>query len=166
MSKTANPKKNPDITDPEMNPRIMYADVEERKYKPEIEIFDRWQSFSAELLRLSLLGIAIFGFLYQQIFTDLDPIRNENVPIHLIKLLSQIGVTCFAFSTVCALFYRYGSTEAMLHYLRGLRNPPAQEAELKERNWWLRKCLIFKILSAVSLGIGAVLSAIAIFNLP
>ena len=165
MSRPTNAKTNPDITHPEMNPKIMYADVEERRYKSEIEIFDRWQSFSAELLRLSLLGIAIFGFLYQQVFAGFDVSKNPNVPIRLIKLLSQISVTCFAFSTVCALFYRYGSTEAMLHYLRGLRNPPAEESELRARNWWLSKCLVFKILSAVSLGIGAVLSAIAIFNL-
>jgi hypothetical protein len=152
-------------TDPEVNPEVMYAHIEEANYKSELEIFDRWQSFSVELLRLSLLGIAIFGFLYQQVFANFDSHKNPNVPIALIKFLSQVSVALFAASTVCALLYRYGSTEAMLHYLRGLRNPLAVKSELESRIWWLSKCLIFKILSAVCLGVGAILAAVAIFKL-
>lgn len=155
------------ITDSDLNPRIMYAQVDEKKYKPELEIFDRWQSFSAELLRLSILGIAVFGFLYQQVLAGFNPLVNPNIIIGLIKVLSQLSLALFAFSTVCALLYRYGSTEAMLHYLRGLRSD--QEVisiqELKSRDWWLSKCLIFKIISAACLGLGALLSAIAFFKL-
>ena len=162
MSEPIDPEK---ITDPEVNPKIMYAKIEESMYKSELDIFDRWQSFSVELLRLSLLGIAIFGFLYQQVFADFDPVKKPNVPIGLIKSLSKVSVALFAASTVCALLYRYGSTEAMLHYLRGLRNPLEMKSELTKRNWWLSKCLIFKILSAGCLGLGAVLAAIAIFKL-
>jgi hypothetical protein len=117
------------------------------------------------MLRLALLGIAIFGFLYQQVFADFDPAKNPNVPIDSIKLLSQLSLILFALSTVCALFYRYGSTEAMMHYLRGLRDRSKEKLELEAREWWLSKCLIFKILSAVCLGLGACLSALAIFKL-
>lgn len=165
MSEPIDLEKNGEISDPEVNPKIMYARVEDAKYKSELEIFDRWQSFSVELLRLSLLGIAIFGFLYQQVFADFDTVKNPNVPIGLIKSLSQVSVALFAASTVCALFYRYGSTEAMLHYIRGLRNPLKMKSELEARIWWLSKCLIFKILSAVCLGLGAILAALAIFKL-
>ena len=149
----------------ELNPEIMYSAAEDKFYKSEIEIFDRWQSFSAELLRLSLLGIAIFGFLYHKIFVDFDPAKYPNVTISTINWLSKASVLCFAFATVCALIYRYGSTEAMTHFLRGVKNFPARSQELRNRNWWLKRCLIFKILAAVSLGVGAGLSATAIFGL-
>ena len=166
MSKTTDPELYKS-TNSELNPRMMYAQVDEKKYKPELEIFDRWQSFSAEMLRLGILGIAVFGFLYQQVFAGFNLLVNPDIPIRLIKVLSQLSLALFAFATVCALLYRYGSTEAMMHYVRGLRSD--QEAistqELKYRNWWLSKCLIFKIISAACLGLGALLSAIAFFKL-
>ena len=150
---------------PELIPEIMYEQAEDKYYKSEVEIFDRWQSFSAELLRLSLLGIAIFGFLYQRIFADFDITKHPDVPIDKINWLSKFSVVCFALATICALIYRYGSTEAMMHFLRGLKNVPERSQELKDRNWWLKRCLLVKILAAVFLGLGAVSSATAIFKL-
>lgn len=150
---------------PELNPEIMYTIVDDKKYKSELEIIDRWQSFSAELLRLSLLGIAIFGFLYQQVLANFDAAKYSDVPIDSIKWLSKLSVICFAVSTVCALIYRYGSTEAMMHFLRGIKNPSEDEKELISRNWWLSLCLFVKILSAIFLASGTVVAAIVIFQL-
>src|SRR5829696_7297238 len=62
-----------DKGDPLNNPKEAYGKLEEDKYKAKLQLVDRYQSFVAELLRLSLLGIAVFGFLYKEMFTDLDP---------------------------------------------------------------------------------------------
>lgn len=163
MSETV--EKNSEPGRFQLNPKIMYADVEEKKYKSELEVFDRWQSFSAEILRLSLSGIAVFGFLYQQVFSSFDTAKHPNIPIDFIKLLSQVSLVLFALATVCALFYRYGSTEAIMHYLAGLRNPLEEKSELETREWWLTRCLVVKMLSVIFLGLGSVLSAVAIFKL-
>jgi uncharacterized membrane protein len=146
---------------PESDPQVMYAEAPDTTYKAEMELFDRWQSFAAELLRLSLGGIVVFGFLYQHALATFEVSKHPTVKIGLITCLSQLSVTCFAISTVCALFYRYGCTEAMMHYLRGLRKPSTRITELQKRNSWLRICLTFKILSAVALGIGAITTAVA-----
>jgi hypothetical protein len=37
--------------------------LDEKYYKPDLEVTDRYQTFSTEMLRLSLLGIAALGFL-------------------------------------------------------------------------------------------------------
>ena len=54
---------------PLSDPTKAFRELKEDKYKAELQLVDRYQSFVAELLRLSLLGIAVFGFLYtRQIF--------------------------------------------------------------------------------------------------
>ena len=149
----------------ELDPDFMYASIDEKTYKPELELFDRWQAFSTELLRLALLGIAIFGFLYQQVFARFDAYAQRDVPLSLVKTLSQVSLLLFALSAVGALLYRYGSTEAIMHYVWGLKSSSEKESELGEREWWLRRCLVFKIISAVSLGFGAISATAAIFKL-
>ena len=53
--------KGDDADDPLDNPQEAYGKLQEDKYKAEVELVDRYQSFVAELLLLSLLGIAVFG---------------------------------------------------------------------------------------------------------
>lgn len=163
MNTTTQPAaQSPQAIPLELNPVVMYASVDEKLYKSELELFDRWQSFSAELLRLSLLGIAIFGFLFKEVFIDSGIGQYR---IGSIKLLSQLSLAFFAASTVSALIYRYGSTEAMMHFFRGLKYSGEERSQLQTRNRWLTRCLVFKIISALCLGLGAVCSAIAFFML-
>ena len=42
--------------------RLGQQEVDENRYKPDLELMDRYTAFSAELVRLSLLGIAGLGF--------------------------------------------------------------------------------------------------------
>jgi hypothetical protein len=53
---------------PLRNPETAFGKLDEEKYRAERDLVDRYQAFVAELLRLSLLGIAVFGFLYKIIF--------------------------------------------------------------------------------------------------
>jgi hypothetical protein len=54
--------------DPLDEPETAFGDLDEGRYKAELELVDRYQTFVAELLRLSLLGIAVFGYLYKITF--------------------------------------------------------------------------------------------------
>ena len=47
-----------ELKDPLRDPDKAFVKLEEGKYRAELELVDRYQSFVAELLRLSLLGIA------------------------------------------------------------------------------------------------------------
>src|SRR3712207_3741475 len=60
-----------DADDPLNDPNEAFGELKEAKYKAELQLVDRYQSFVAELLRLSLLGIAVFGFLYKELLADL-----------------------------------------------------------------------------------------------
>jgi hypothetical protein len=57
-----------ELKDPLRDPDKASVKLEEGKYRAELELVDRYQSFVAELLRLSLAGIAVFGFLYKITF--------------------------------------------------------------------------------------------------
>jgi hypothetical protein len=57
-----------ELKDPLRDPDKAFVKLEEGKYRAELELVDRYQSFVAELLRLSLAGIAVFGFLYKITF--------------------------------------------------------------------------------------------------
>src|SRR5215217_7501524 len=102
--------RNP-VDDPLNNPEKAYGKLEEDKYKAELELVDRYQSYVAELLRLSLLGIAVFGFLYKDMFTDLGPtplLTLGGVAITLggvAKTLAAAGVVLFGFAAAFSLIF-------------------------------------------------------------
>ena len=54
--------------DPLTDPDKAFGELQECSYKAEVELVEKYQSFVAEILRLSLLGIAVFGYLYKDVF--------------------------------------------------------------------------------------------------
>jgi len=81
-------------------PETAYRQLEEQKYKAEQELADRYKSFVTEILRLSLAGIAVFGFLYNEIFQC-----SQTPDVAGAQNLAAIGVVMFAASAVYALFF-------------------------------------------------------------
>ena len=118
-----------DEGDPLNKPTEAYGKLEEDRYKAELQLVDRYQSFVAELLRLSLLGIAVFGFLYKEMFTDLGPsplltIGGVSFTIGgVAKILAAAGVFLFGLAAVAALLFRFAATEGARYYIEGLRFP-------------------------------------------
>ena len=139
----------------EINPLLKtesaYRALDEKEFKAELELFDRFQSFSAELLRLSLGGIAVVGFLFEK----------------AAKINGQVrwSIFCFALGVLFALCYRYTLTEGLRFYLEGLRCEPRSEKSLQSRHKWLSFCMVCKIASAVSLATGAALLAFGFFHI-
>src|SRR5919112_3769561 len=95
-----------DENDPLKDPIKALNELKEDKYKAELQLVDRYQSFVAELLRLSLLGIAVFGFLYtRQIFQGLG---SWEYPA---KILAAASIVVFGISAALALAFRFLAAE-------------------------------------------------------
>lgn len=99
-------------------------ELSEDIYKVDLAVLDRYQSFSSELLRLSLLGIAGYGFLLSNTVlkpkSDIGPLLPASA-WYAIDYLLPLGVVMFGFSAASALGHRYFSTDCMSHYVRRIR---------------------------------------------
>lgn len=129
---------------------------------------DRYQSVSAELLRLSLLGVAVFGFLYDKIFKDIDP-QKLSTNIRAAKYLAAFGVLLFGISAAGALVFRFFATEGARFYIEALRLKSKDKIRAQESlNKRYRKILIrrwSKGIAAVTLALGGVLVSAALYLL-
>lgn len=156
--------------DPLSSLTTAYQLLEEKIYRAEIEITDRYQNFTAELLRLALLGIGAFGFLYKEVFFDFDVTKHPNINIELAKIFASISLFLFGITSVFALIFRYCSSEGLRTYLEGLRYIQAGlitrgEKKLKERKIFLFACILSKAIAAFSLAIGALMTALTFLKL-
>jgi hypothetical protein len=141
------------LKDPLTDPDKAFGALEERKVRAELELVDRYQSFVAELLRLSLAGIAVFGFLYQLIFQNLDPAKLPTST----NVLAAIGVFMFGISAAAALFFRFFATEGARFYIEALRFPTDMKRAQKSldiREERVRICRQLKGIAAVTLALG------------
>jgi hypothetical protein len=155
--------------DPLLSKETAYAQLDEKSYKAEVELTDRYQAFTAELLRLALLGIAAFGFLYKETFIGFDPASHPSINIQLAKSLASNGMRLFGVTCVSALVFRYSSSEALRMYLGGLRfnevEPAKADRMLKYRAVFLVICIVTKFVAAASLAVGALITAYAFAHL-
>jgi hypothetical protein len=94
--------------------------LNEDAYTPDFQIADKYQSYGTELVRLSLLGIAAYGFL----MTDLAPAESGKDVVQAVRHsmpLLVIGLLCLALSTATALAHRFFSTDCLTHQVTILR---------------------------------------------
>ena len=155
-----------EVKDPLRDPDKAFGDLDEREYRAELELIDRYQAFVAELLRLSLAGIAVFGFLYEYLVSSESPTTTN--------VLAAFGVLMFGISAANALIFRFFATEGARFYIEALRFTPANAgSEQKERartsldirDAKVRICRTSKGIAAVTLALGGVLEAFAFFLL-
>jgi hypothetical protein len=146
------------------DPDKAFVKLEEGKYRAELELVDRYQSFVAELLRLSLAGIAVFGFLYKITF-------EAGATIGVAKVPAALGILAFGISAASALVFRFFAAEGARFYIEALRfNPPnadsAQKKRAREsleiRDEKVRFCRLSKEIAALALAVGGVLEAFAV----
>jgi hypothetical protein len=150
--------RNP-VDDPLNNPEKAYGKLEEDKYKAELELVDRYQSYVAELLRLSLLGIAVFGFLYKDVHIG-----------GVAKALAVLGVLSFAVATVAALIFRFAATEGARYYIEGLhfredlddKERAKAKGSLDNRYDRIVVARLTKPIAVFTLGLGGILVALSL----
>ena len=160
------PYDDDQLTDPLKDPDKAFGDLNEGKYRAELELVDQYQAFVAELLRLSLAGIAVFGFLYEYLSSS-----NSSI---ITNVLAAFGVLMFGISAAFALFFRFFATEGARFYIEALRFTPANatcaqkdraQQSLDIRDGKIRFCRTSKAIAAVTLAVGGMSEAFAFFLL-
>jgi hypothetical protein len=150
--------------DPLSDPNTAFGELKEAKYKAELQLVDRYQSFVAELLHLSLLGIAVFGFLYKEMLADFGPSPLLTIT-GVAKILAASGVLAFAVAAVAALIFRFSATEGARYYIEALRFPTDMKRAKKSLDTRLEKVHVArrtKATAGIMLGLGGVLVALAL----
>ena len=164
--------------DPLRNPDTAFGKLDEDKYRAERDLVDRYQAFVAELLRLSLLGIAVFGFLYKIIF---EANLLSKLPQTAPKLaafgvsitapeLDAIGVLMFGISALFALGFRFFAIGSLGLYIQALRFKECTPSKTGDAEESLNKrhrrnviCTGLKAIAAVTLALGGASEAVAVF---
>ena len=131
-----------------MDNEIEYLKVNEEYYKPDLEILGKYHSFAAEILRLSLLGLSVFGILLNKDFFKSEIIK----PFIIISILS------FGLSSAFSLAYRFYSTKGLNYHIRFVRKKV--EKIRNSRNWLYWLSVWYLIFAVIFLGIGAISLAI------
>lgn len=97
--------------------------IEEDHYKVDFNILDKYQSFSSEILRLSLLGLAVYGFLITDVIFKIS--KGDKFmflqPFIQHKNLLFSGALILLGAALAALLHRYYSTDCMTHFVRRFR---------------------------------------------
>ena len=150
--------------------RTPVPDIPADGLKHDWERPDRYQAFSAELLRLSVAGIATVGFLVTALAGKESLLKITGVPQ---TSRWSMGVTLLALglSAGAALAHRYVSSDSMACHISLLRmllrdKPRADiENERASRNLRFKLSGVLLLLSSSFLGIGAVALAVSFIAL-
>ncbi len=152
-----------------MKSNLGLVELPESATEPDFEIQLRYQNFSAELLRLSLLGISGLGFIA---FKYVFPANGESSELPgPVTIWIAVGLLALGVSSVAALVHRYVSVDSLSWHLQALRHELRNEAGDLEASISDRKkrYIRFKIsgwaiiVSSASLAVGAISTAIAFF---
>jgi hypothetical protein len=131
--------------------------IKEDAYKPDLQLLERYQAYSAELLRLSLAGLGVVGFL----------IMNKLVTQTAVKAWLTVGILLFGVSSGSALAHRYFSSDG-IHYfikavrLNGRKSPDEKciKGEIDNMKKKYRIAWMYLRISCVSLALGAMAIAV------
>ena len=93
----------------------------ENEFRADFEITDKSQVFSAEIVRLSLLGIAGYGFLLANVAMNAQSPPGSLERLAEDSRLLGTGVVSLGLSTACSLAHRFFSTGCPNHQLTILR---------------------------------------------
>lgn len=111
--------------------------LSEAQYKPDFELLDRYQSFSAEVLRLSLVGLGAVGLL---LTLDDTAVAIDRVQKLLNDPHGRYALTAaammFTLSAAVSLAHRGISSDSMHFHLRILRG------STKDRDVTMRDALL------------------------
>ena len=137
-----------------------YCPLDSLDYAAEKELLEFYRNFVSEMLRMSLAGVAVIGFLAKFL-------KDGHIFTICTKVFGFISMSSFALSSILALIFLYASAEGYRYYLSGLRSklcnskhPP--DEYLAKRKEFLAMCIWSKAGSAIFLSVGAIFACIAI----
>jgi hypothetical protein len=106
--------------------------LDEKSYKADLEVTDRYQSFSAEVLRISLLTIGVFGFLLKEAILNKDSSGSYFEQFISAKVWFVSGMVALGCSAAFALTHRFVSSDCIAYQIRYLRLKRARDEALKD----------------------------------
>jgi hypothetical protein len=149
----------PLIEDGRLDRQLGVLDVPESRYKADLELHDRSQAFSAELLKLALAGVAVVGFLLAN-FPESQ--LDHGLKDGLVRAMFSGAVLAFAASIAAALLQRFVAAGALFHHLQAIKLLMIGGASEADRNMGIRtqkfmqahfllKCAAFLLVAAALL---------------
>ena len=136
-----------------------------KAFANDLEVLKQYQSFSAELLRLSLLGLTALAVLIFAVIKD-DKIKIDELSRYLIITSSVL----FGMSAAAALAHRYSSSDGLTLHLEALRyelrgrdsdRDSAEAAKKARKHMFL--CAEWSLwVSSIALALGAIAFAAGI----
>jgi len=145
--------------EPNIEPPKNVLQIDEKDYKPDFEIADKYISFSSELLRLSLLAITGIGALIMYTFD-----KNSNLHLTLLdKYLFFATLFFFALASGTALAHRFWASDSLSYHIAYLRKK-TQEEKVGRRKC-LKRSASFLICTEYLFGFAIVIFVYTIFQL-
>ena len=136
-------KINKDINKRQGAKKLNDVDIPEASWKADFDIVERYQSFSNEMMRISLLGIAGYGFLIKEICMKDSKFYSM---LQILKSSFGIGIICLLVTLIFSLAHRFTSTACLYHQIqimRGLKrleNLHWSEEEKKDELLFIENC--------------------------
>lgn len=88
-------------------------------FEHDIAVVDRFQRFSTELLRISLIGISAIGYVIFRMPLDEAGLGLRDSPTA--KSLVIVSLVCLGIAASSALLHRYPSTDSISWHLQSMR---------------------------------------------
>jgi uncharacterized membrane protein YidH (DUF202 family) len=146
--------------------------LDEKTVEHDFIMLERFQDFSAELLRIALLGISAIGFAVSKLlFPEHDLVRAQVTPGA--KVFLAFALIALSVSAAAALAHRYSSANSMSWHLQAMRRYKQGDAkqvikadsESKQRHKNFKTSRTALACSAIALAVGAASLAIAVWLL-
>jgi len=106
------------MTIQELDRLLAQLDVPETRYRIDMDLHDRSQRFSSELLKLAMAGIAVVGFFVASIPEEYRKRVFDNSLLHLLLIGAVVG---FAAAVACALWHRFLAGGANFHHIQFIK---------------------------------------------
>jgi len=98
----------------------MEISIPEARYKADLELHDRFLQFSSDLLKLSLGGIGVTGFLITLVAGKDSRIGDAVLSSRFERPL-LFGIGMFGLSAAAAMVHRFLAADGMYHHLRAIK---------------------------------------------
>jgi len=143
--------------------------LDDGTFEHDLAVLAKFQEFSAELLRIALIGISAIGFVASKsIFPDDKGQVTNHIPSSA-KFFLTASLILLGLSVACSLVHRYSSTDSMSWHLQAMRrfnrnesedhDRASQESGKRYRQFKMSKTSL--AVSAFSLGLAAICLAIS-----
>jgi hypothetical protein len=149
---------------------LLRVEIPEARYQIDMKLFDDGQKLSAELLKLSLAGVAVVGVFLQLLS---KPPVSAGLTDRAFKLLFSSSVMAFAISAAVALLQRFYASSGMFHHIKAMKVAVSEdpsgfadtERELATRLGKFTRAHSLLKAAAILLSLGAALMAGAFIRL-